>query len=525
MRDVAGETTVVYPADDVSVGNPLVHTNVQILGDPVFSRWLFRENRSREISFDPVILKRYPPGALLMGHDTYWVLTSGTLVTEQVNPIGLRPEDGFAPLLERLPVETIEGPCLLASRYGASTWGHWTLEILPKIVVAERAWPGRFRFVIPEHIVAVTDSGRSYARAVLESLAAYGIADDRLVQVRPELNLRFSSLHDVGGVWSAAAMNRDICRLMCGAVRGIPIVENKAARFALLRRDTALRVLRQPAEIEARLTKHGFALTEMSVLTFVEQVALFREASTVVAALGSGLSGLVHAPDGVRLLTIAPAGWYDGYFTNIIQDRRALLSDVRGARIWDGSGAIEAAPIDVHAQHVSDGIERIEEADPVSLGDRVIAGETIIAGTGVVVTDLSFRAGGNGLPCLREGWAEPEAGHIWSLACCSRLELPRRAEGELLLELEGFGLVVEPFLPLRPLRLYVNGLEIGQTTFGRELHWLAVVPAAVLGAATSFSVEVHCPIAASPRALGLGEDDRPLGVALVRLRIRDRQAG
>ena len=48
------------------------------------------------------------------------------------------------------PTEEIGGEVLIVARYGFWTWGHWLGELLPKMVMVEAAFPGRFRFIVPD---------------------------------------------------------------------------------------------------------------------------------------------------------------------------------------------------------------------------------------------------------------------------------------------------------------------------------------------------------------------------------------
>jgi capsular polysaccharide biosynthesis protein len=71
-------------------------------------------------------------------------------------------------------------------------------------------------------------------------------------------------------------------------------------------------------------------MVEIGSLPFADQVATFAAAETVVSVLGSGLSGLLYAPSGVNVLTLAPSRWLDLFFFALMQNRDAHLADIRG---------------------------------------------------------------------------------------------------------------------------------------------------------------------------------------------------
>jgi hypothetical protein len=85
----------------------------------------------------------------------------------------LTPPD---PPTERIP---IQDECFIAARYGHRTWGHWLGEILPLVALAERVYPGRFRYATTFY----GGDGASYGSRVAESFAAYGISENRLFRM------------------------------------------------------------------------------------------------------------------------------------------------------------------------------------------------------------------------------------------------------------------------------------------------------------------------------------------------------
>ena len=140
---------------------------------------------------------RYAPGTVLDGNSPYRVLTQNMLVQEQL----FSPEaehTGIASALARRAIDApeVDRPCVLACHRGSWTWGHWLLDTLPKIVLAERAHPKLFTYVVPADILEVRSRG-GFVQAVTDSLYAYGIDPARMLRVRAEHVYRFSALFDV----------------------------------------------------------------------------------------------------------------------------------------------------------------------------------------------------------------------------------------------------------------------------------------------------------------------------------------
>src|ERR1700733_1172336 len=169
--DVAQTSARIFSAVTVSVVNPLVYTNVRDIKDAAFRSWLLSYNVPRDISYDAVSLLRYESGAIVDGDGSYLVYSAGSLVSEQL-PSWTTPSSGLIKgILDRATgAPSITDPCILVARYGDTTWGHWLLEMLPKIVIAEAMFPSRFRFVVPSRIFTPSQGvSAEYVAAVIGS--------------------------------------------------------------------------------------------------------------------------------------------------------------------------------------------------------------------------------------------------------------------------------------------------------------------------------------------------------------------
>ena len=151
--DVAQTVAHIFPSTTVSVVNPLVYTNVRDIKDTAFQSWLLFYNVPREIPYNAVNLLRYDRGAIVDGDGSYLVYSAGSLVSEQVPPWITPSNQLIEDIVNRAAgLASVAEPCMLVARFGDTTWGHWLLEMLPKIVIAETAFPGRFRYVVPSRI-------------------------------------------------------------------------------------------------------------------------------------------------------------------------------------------------------------------------------------------------------------------------------------------------------------------------------------------------------------------------------------
>ncbi len=134
----------------------------------------------------PVMLVRLRAYAVVFGGTRGVAATEGRYVAETL-PAGLgddfRAIDAVAPF--DLPALDIGGEVLLASATGADTAEGWMATGLPRVAMAEAAFPGRFRYMLPPCGAA------SLPAAALRGL---GIAADRLVPKRPDRAYRCAAL-------------------------------------------------------------------------------------------------------------------------------------------------------------------------------------------------------------------------------------------------------------------------------------------------------------------------------------------
>lgn len=302
--------------------------------DPKFARHHAREvYPARTARLDAISLVALPPGATVLAGTGFAVRVGRHLVAEQLAPDLRGPAQVAGLLAQAGPLDELEGACVMVARYGAATWGHWLAEILPGLVLAERKFPGRYRYAVPdwEGVPALpgqVEWGPRWGRAVRESLAGHGIGAGRLVWLDPARSTRFRQMHCVTPVWS----DRMLHPVAAGAMRLAAEAGGNDAgeRVALLRLGPAGRAILNGDEVRSHLERRGFRCVAVGSLPFRDQVAVFRRARLVFGVLGSDLAGLLYAPDGVRVITAAPAGFGDEFFHALIQLRGGRHADLRG---------------------------------------------------------------------------------------------------------------------------------------------------------------------------------------------------
>lgn len=513
LAALLGAAETIIPAYDANIPAAVVYTNAAELGMRRFLDTMLQGRyRPYHARFEPVMIGRLPADALLLGGHSYWLVAGGALMIDQINP--LTPDiDANLLALGELPFETehVDEPCLLLSRYGDVTWGHWVAEILPRAIMAEQAFPRRFRYLIGAQI---STGGGQYAKRVLESLAAYGIGADRLLPVRLDRHYRFSDLHAVTGIWSAAGMNQQVMKVMRAAAAAAHGPSPR--RLAVLRRDAATRNVANYDDVERRLAARDFMIVDPGARSFAEQVALFREATQIFGVLGSGLIGLIYAPDGVKLASLAPGAWADTYFHGLVQLRHGWHADIRCPVLWTGEGIERDAPVLAPLRHIEAGFEALATAPRARMD---IGGCRLRREIGETVFSADFGAGSLSGAELGKGWSAAEAHHRWSEGTSStiRIPLPGRA-GRMELELDVLALTDPDVLPVRQLDIWAGGVKLGGFLISGLATISCPLPPDAAGAAY-LDLRFDTPFCVPARATGHAPDDRPLGIGFLKLRL------
>ena len=134
----------------------------------------------------------------------------------------------------------------------------------------------------------------------------------------------------------------------------------KARKIAIFREQADARTLVNWTEIAECLSRRGYEVVEMAGLGFETQAQLFRDAHAVFGTLGSGLTGLIYAPIGVRVLSVAPSLFGDRFFYALVADRRGRYADVRGPIATPDTSIPHRGSFSVDPGHIGAGLDALD---------------------------------------------------------------------------------------------------------------------------------------------------------------------
>jgi hypothetical protein len=297
---------------------------VSAIHDPAKANWLMTgAYRARTAIYDAIEFGRLPGDVVAVGHD-FWMRNGDCVISETI-PNNIKDVgDAFA---RGAKTAEMDSECVLLCRWGHSTWGHWLGEILPLAALIERVFPGRFRYAVFREI-------EKYAIRIRESLAAYDIGEDRILDISPGYSWSFSRAYMATPAWSDFSPHPIALDVMRGSIR-LPPADGGARRVALLRSGKEIRTIQNSDEVEKLLIQTGFPMIDLPTLSFVEQVNVFRSASSIFSTLGSGLAGIIFANEGVKITAVRPQNWTDRFFYALAQHRRARWTEIAGPSYGD----------------------------------------------------------------------------------------------------------------------------------------------------------------------------------------------
>jgi hypothetical protein len=353
LTEMLSDQEIIFPAVDYDLPTSAVYTN-ETEFDP---RWaahvLGHAYKGRVAHCDAVIFGRLPKGTTLCCNHNFVLQLDGRVAVESL-PHAMILDPSLLTVALQVPaeVEELDNECVLLTRWGHGTWGHWLVEIVSMAALVERRYPNRFQYAIADY------HGTAYEAAVRDSLHAYGIDSHRLVPVTPRRSHMLSRAHVVTPVWTDHSPHPSVLNVMRGAVRLSPYRPGWE-KVALMRRDWATRTIANSEAVERLLQAEGFTITDAATLPFLDQVRMFQSAREIFGVIGSGLAGLMYSPDDVRILAVGPALWGDRFFYALAQHRSARWSEVRGQSQWDGNGLMRDAPFDLSIQALRDGLSKL----------------------------------------------------------------------------------------------------------------------------------------------------------------------
>jgi len=178
---------------------------------------------------------------------------------------------------------------------------HWLVDTLPRLALL-----GPRRRVADFNVIV----GPYAAPFQTDSLVALGITPERIHTASGNATFRCERMlvpTDLGRIchpaYKASSWATDFLR----SAFPTPCSSTRPSRVYLSRGDASRRKIINDAELIDALGARGFRTVYLSELSFLEQAALLREATTVIGLHGAGLSHVVFMPSGGSVVEVFPS--------------------------------------------------------------------------------------------------------------------------------------------------------------------------------------------------------------------------
>jgi hypothetical protein len=250
--------------------------------------------------------------ARLVGARGLVVLPDGSVAAESAwgEPLLERDPDHLAP--RRRPVVWKPGHwCSLVVHWsGTRNYYHWLHDVLARLHGVLERVPPDTRFVVPAGL-------RPFQ---VDSLRYLGIDGARIVPFDGREVWQLETLHFAPRVSNVGSDRGEADRwlrdaLVDGALLdGPPFPRAGDRRIHISRRNAAKRRVVNDDEATALLERHGFETVLTEELSLREQIALFAQAGALVSTHGAGLTNMLYAAPGLRVVDMLEPGMLDvGY--------------------------------------------------------------------------------------------------------------------------------------------------------------------------------------------------------------------
>lgn len=210
------------------------------------------------------------------------------------------------------PARVVDGDAYSLVIGNAGNYFHWQQDVMMRLPMVLPLLPPRTRFIVPPGM-------QEFHRAMM---SAVGVGQaELLVQPRGE-TWSFERLHFASPYLKPMLHDARVMQPFVDAclARYHGRERTRSRRIYISRRNAHHWEVTNESEVLSVLEPHGFEAHDLAQLCFEDQVRLFSEAEVVVGT-GAGLSNVVFAPPGAKVVQIQDPAYPVGHHFTICRER------------------------------------------------------------------------------------------------------------------------------------------------------------------------------------------------------------
>jgi hypothetical protein len=231
-------------------------------------------------------------------------------IVKEISPGLNRPAAWWMTRRQQFFPRKVESPGYVFSMCGddAQNLYHWTFDILPRLRLLSAEWRGRIHVLAPLR--------HAFHRASLE---AAGFFPGSIISAESMTFYHTEELLAASVVTGVTLDNLTCAREIYLKVSATVPKAAKPVRLYISRaRATSRRVVNEK-ELLNLLEPQGYQSVRMETLSLAEQLALFRDAESIIAPTGAALAFLHLCQPGTKLLILMPTGCIDFLYRDMAQ--------------------------------------------------------------------------------------------------------------------------------------------------------------------------------------------------------------
>ncbi|KZC00211.1 hypothetical protein AU375_03606 [Methylobacterium radiotolerans] len=245
----------------------------------------------------------------------------------------------------------IRGESAFIFKAGKDNYGHFLIEILPKLELLAASGLHRVPLIVPtlpeslrsilDFIMKVVYKGR-FSAVKMESAL---VRTDRLYM--PSAVTRHNSQKSATVLQFAARVSE-----------AIPDGPGAGRKIYVSRSGFGNRILENEAELEDVFRKSGFSVIRPHLLPFEDQVRMFRAASVVAGPMGAALSSIVFCQPKTHIIMLDP-GTHDMFFYDLSRLKHQRFSWIFASPLVRSSVEALHSPWTMNVQLVDTALRQI----------------------------------------------------------------------------------------------------------------------------------------------------------------------